>query len=307
MTTPATDPLLASAAALRPRAASELVDAAFQLVRRHFAPLVATAMIVWFPMVMLRLAAGQLDALGPTAGPLLGSAIFVATGIWYAVGNAMLARAATDAYVGQGARPTLALRVALARTWDICVSSFVSWVVIAAGIFLVTLIFGFTAAALPEGSAAQPWVAIPLFLIIVALMCGWAGYFTAYYFAVPAACAIDGLDFSDALKRTRRLSEGRRVHIFVAIIWPYLLAVMLGLGYLAATAVASAVVLVQIIWHVLAVVALPLLGAVTAVVYVDARIRRDGLDLEVMAQALEEIPAAATASAAPAAPAARTV
>jgi hypothetical protein len=304
MTTPATDPLLASAAALRPRSASELVDAAFQLVRRHFAPLLAVAMLVWFPIALMQQAAARLGTLGPTAAATLGATIFVATAVWYAVGSAMLARAASDAYVGEGARPVVALRAALARTWDICVSTFVAWVVIVAGLFLIVLLFGLGLAALPDSLTGRVWVALPATAIILVLMLAWAGYFAAYYFAVPAACAIDGLDFSDALKRSRRLSEGRKRHIVTAIMWPYLIAAALFLSFLVAVTVFSpALALVQIVWHALAVLALPLVGAVTAVVYVDARIRRDGLDLEVMAQALAptsdpQAPGAQTAGAA---------
>jgi hypothetical protein len=62
MTTPATalPPIAATAAVFRPRTASELVDAAFQLVRRHYVRLTAVAMVLWFPIAVLRLAAQRL-------------------------------------------------------------------------------------------------------------------------------------------------------------------------------------------------------------------------------------------------------
>ncbi|HUQ46298.1 MAG TPA: hypothetical protein VM033_06590 [Gemmatimonadaceae bacterium] len=246
---------------LRPRSPSEIVDAAFQLLRAHYGHLVTCSAIAYAPLLLLRLlvVGDPMRFLGgdPAAIPAgaLSSTGVALLGGWltFSLMSAVLLVCASQAYLGEDVDVAAAVRSALPRLPQVLAAAMLRFVLMA---------FAFVLMIFPV-------------LYVVALL-----------FAVTPVIVLERGSVVGSLRRSASLSKGRKWHILntlglVAIIY-YVL--VLGVSLLASlfgnfvlSTVASAVVTVLVY---------PVVAIAEALLYYDARIQSEGLDIELMTGAL---------------------
>src|SRR5215203_2080510 len=101
--------------ALRPRSPSELVDAAFQILRAHYSKFVMCSALAYLPWLVVQLVwysdPSRLASISPTASVVFG------LGIWlvFALMSAVLIVCASQAYLGEPVDVGVAVRQALPR------------------------------------------------------------------------------------------------------------------------------------------------------------------------------------------------
>ena len=296
----------------RPRSATELVDAAIQLGRRHFAPLITLGAIIAVPSLLLGLLTlwlmPQAPAVNdPTAG--LGGALLAAlvSMCWLFVGFGALVASAAAAYVdGRALEPVDAMRRALRRAGTLVgahlVAALAMFAAVSLGTLLLALAVGMVAAftgvlqGMERLDAGGPEVAlfagiVTVVVFVVFLAC-WL-VFSAYFVNISAVVMLEGAGIGGALRRATALVRGAlgRTAGVISIMWVLYVVV-----YVTALAVAALVVrsfeLASSVASVLVIALYPFLACMLVLVYYDLRIRREGYDLELMSRALEgETPA----------------
>lgn len=251
---------------LRPRSASEIVDAAFQLLRAHYGQLVTCSAIAYAPLLLLRLlvvgdpmrflgadpAAIQNDVLWATLAAFLGG------WLTFSLMSAVLQVCASQAYLGEEVDVGAAVRVALPRA---------PRVLAAAVLRFVAMAMGFTLFLFPV-------------LWVVALL-----------FAVTPIIVLERGGVWAALGRSAALSRGRKWHILntlglVAIIY---YVIVLGVSLLGS--IGGNFTISTTVSAVATVLVYPVVAITEALLYYDARIRSEGLDIELMTGALDPSPA----------------
>lgn len=238
---------------LSPRAALELVDKAFVLGKRHF----------W---VLLRL--GLI--------PFLAAIGFVYVFGWPARTFAARMSATLAAYVAYSLMET----VTMVGAWDL--------------LHGVTLDLGDAWSRVRRRA-----ISAPTSFVIKVLLIALGGiafvlpglYFLAIYFAVPGVSAIENLGIRASLVRSRALARGSIPGILLSVGAYWILAVLVSWGLARGLALLGAPLAVRtavsILWGALI---LPFRAALTALVYLELRIRKEGYDLQ---RALGSLPSAA--------------
>jgi hypothetical protein len=241
-----------STSALRPRSVTEIVDAAFQILRAHYAQFVMCSAIAYVPWLIVELlVVGDL-----THPPALGTTLLTFLGAWvsFALMSAVIVSCASQAYLGEPVDVAAAVR----RT-----GSRLPSILAAAGIRYVMVVVG-----------------------LVAFLVG-ALYVVARFFAVVPVILLEDAGPLHALARSSELSDGRKWHVLntlglVGVIY-WVLAMGVGLvalipGNFSVQIGASAL---------FTILAYPVIAITEALVYYDARIRSEGLDIELMVGALD--------------------
>jgi hypothetical protein len=240
--------------AVRPRTALELVDAAVVLGRRHFAPLLtlsALSLVANSPIYLSYVLLG--DGVLPLGLPRIVADLYeTVVSILFA---GALVVATSDAYLGRGVDVAGSLRVSWRRAWPLVVS----------GLLLAALFF------------------VGLLLLIAPGL-----YVLARAFAVTPAVVLEDRGVLDAFRRSAALSRGigRKILatvgvgtlVFVAIMLAFMIMLQGWTGSEGSAAFLTLAVLVP---------ATPFLYALVTLVYYDARIVREGYDVQLMAEALE--------------------
>ncbi len=254
---------------LRPRSATEIVDAAFRLYRQHFVPILTVSALVYIPAFIFSLiithytSGGGVDIPGALLGVLVA---FIAAFLWYPTLWASLLAAASDAYLGREVDAGHAIRTALRRFGGVLVSTYARWFLFVVGLML---------------------------FVIPGL------YIYARYFAVPSAVLFEDVGAAKAMSRSLRLSRGETGKILGAILLAVILFVALSLAAtFGATALSGSSLdepsmVVQIFSALVSIVSVPLVAIVEVLLYYDVRIRKEGYDIEVMTQQLAAAPSAA--------------
>lgn len=221
---------------------TELLDAGFVLAKRHFLVILGATLPLLVPAAVVDIG---LDL--ATGGS--GWAIWVSTAVWALV-EAMALAACWDLVNGRAANATQSWRQVAQRPGAI--------------------VFGY----------AFKWLAIIVGLV---LLIAPGVYFIARYFAVPAVSVTERLSLREAFRRSAHLAtrEAGRILATVGLVEGG--GMVLGIGLMFAfqqpTAEEPAILQLAMGW-VLAVALLPLRTAVTTLVYLDIRRRREGYDLQ---------------------------
>jgi hypothetical protein len=297
-----------SLSAFRPRSAPELVDAAVQLARRHYAPLVTLGALVAIPSVLLGVLSQILlrstdvtvmtGALAIVLFPLM-----LASSCWTLIGFGAFVKATAAAYLdGRALEPLVARRSALRRGWPLIAGNLLASLIVVAlvslvviGIFIALMAIGGLLAAvvrLSVGSGAVAAVGAVAGVLVLVAGCGVALLVWSQLINVTAVIVLEGLGPVAALRRSRDLVRGSARHtaavlLLLVVLWVVvygtliLLAMLLLQRFELANSVASA----------LTVVLYPFFGCMLTLLYYDLRIRHEGYDLELMARALEQPPA----------------
>jgi hypothetical protein len=264
---------VSSSIPFRPRSTSELVDAAFQLLRRDYMQYVMLMAISYVPWLVLLMATGQLTA---SASEIQSPGLFIfgmlAAMVWFTLIDAVMILAVSESYMGRPVDVGGAFRTAIGRVGSVLYAAIVKSLIVGVGLLL---------------------------LIVPGVI--WF----AKYFAVPATIVIEGRSGPEGMKRSAQLSDGLKGHVLktLALVWLiyFVLSIaagMIGGGMaLASRSDTMLVVFTQIVNAAFRIFLYPLIAIVQTLLYYDARIRKEGYDLELMAQ---DLSAPARPSASPA-------
>jgi uncharacterized membrane protein len=250
--------------ALRPRSPTEIIDAAAQLMRRRYGEIVVVTAIFHAPVAILQLLQGQPDP-GQPEGMARVMTGFALTGVQLfgaALASAAIIVVVSDSYLGRPVAIAAAIRRAFARS-----ASVVAATTLTVGIVL----FGF------------------VLFIIPGLI------FSAAYFATIAVVVIEGAGPLNAMSRARALATGSIKRILAVlglagiIVWMVYLTV-LAVTVAAAGAVSQSIqaplIAVRVVALIASVFLFPFIQVVATLLYYDLRIRKEGFDLQVMAEEL---------------------
>lgn len=242
--------------ALRPRSATELVDAAFQLYRRDPLQFMVGLGVIYIPwlivVVVFRLGVELTDVttdnLMAVELRLLGFAL--GTLLLYTIGVGVTTVMADDVYFGRPANVGRALaRVA---------SRFVPMIVamIAEG---VMLFIGFLLFLLPSV------------------------YVYARFVSIKQAVLLENAGALSALRRSSFLTVDHKGHVLSTMGLVGLLNIAVGVGVSVVAQMVGSHALGLVITTLVNVVIYPLVGITETLVYYDLRIRREGFDIEYLA------------------------
>jgi hypothetical protein len=289
---------------LRPRLATEIVDAAFQLYRRHFAELVSLSAFAFAPYVIVLLATGA-DPADPAASPAAVGFILILGWITGSLLEAAVVVAVSNSYLHGQPDAGGALRHTIARLGTVLMAVLVKWLLIALA-FMVAVFLGAAASAIIVVGAGGANAAVGaiglivvgvLFVLSVPVML----YFFASFFAVPATVVLEGLGVRSALRRSRELARGFKWKVLGALGLPMLLFMVF---QLVLAGIVGLLPVPRVIAFLLeqtgTVIAYPILAVIGTLLYYDARIRKEGFDIEMMSAELE--PSGAIAAVPPSSP-----
>lgn len=237
-----------SAPALRPRSTVEIIDASFQILRRNYLSFVTATVALVLPVVVLRLVL-------PVTMQLLPQ---ILSWLLQMASSAAVVLLVSETYLGREADVGAALRTVFTRFGSI---------------------FG---AALMQGLL----VAVGAMLFIVPGL-----IFFAWTFAMQAIVVVEQVGAGESFVRSRELARGSIGRILGTLLLTYLLfvVVVVSLGGAAGVVIGLAGgsgIATQVIGDVLASLLFPMVAVMTTLLYYDLRIRKEGFDLEVMAQEL---------------------
>jgi hypothetical protein len=242
---------------LRPRSATEIVDASFRLCRAYYGPLVTATAIIVAPALLLAL---LLPAEATQLADILVNLLFV-------VSDGAVIAIVSEVYLGRPAVASTGLRAVQGRIGSLIGSSLLRNVLVGLGLILFV---------------------VPGVIAFVLT------------FAMPMAIVLEGEYTSAALSRSRELARGHFGHVLgtlvllVIIVFGMMIGVGIALG-LAAETLGITDRTVSLVLNLALTALYPLFSVGGTLLYYDLRIRKEGFDLEMMAQDLlgETVPASA--------------
>lgn len=245
--------------ALRPRSATELIDAAVQLYRQNFKQFITLSVVLLIPFLALGLALTLAGIMQPGLPPVFGPLFFVAAllgGLWYVVASSVFQIAVSERYLGREIDMGAAFRAAMGR--------------------LPALILG------GIGKAVLTFIAF-LFIIVPGIYVGLA------LFAVGPVILFEGRSAGDAIGRSWDLSRGLKGKIFltwlIVIVLVIVVSMVFGLASVPLT-LAHLTSVGQVVSMIGNVLMYPFMWIVSVLLYYDARIQKEGMDIELMSQSI---------------------
>jgi hypothetical protein len=257
-----------STTALRPRSVTEIVDAAFQILRAHYAQFVVCSSIAYVPILILQLTVVgdpsrflSVDAsnAAETLAAFSRAMVLSQLGAWLTrtVMSAVLQVCASQAYLGEEVNVANAVRQALPR---------LPAVVLAAVIRFILMCVGF-----------------------LALLVG-AIYVFARYFAVTPVIVLEGAGALNAFGRSSALSNGRKGRILNTLGLVALIYWVLVIGITMVASLFGSFIIQTFVSAIAVVLIFPVIAITECLLYYDARIQSEGLDIELMAVELGAAP-----------------
>ncbi len=249
-----------SAAAYRARSATELIDATIQIMRRNFATFYTLSALFTVPLYVIPPLLVPQSARGTVATPSAFSitaliVFFILFIALSAIFQTALFLASSDAYLGKPVVVADAISRAMKRAPGM------AW--------------GYVYQSVAIGLASLLFI-IPGIYVALGL------------FAMPCIIAFEGLSAGDAASRSFDLSKGLKGHIFLTGLVGF---VIYFVGFLIIFFIAGLAggfggqtLISQIILALGASALLPLAPVTMTLLYYDARIRKEGYDIELMAQ-----------------------
>lgn len=255
---------MTTATAYRPRSVTEIVDAAIQIVRRHYVPLITVVAVAYVPLLVLQMTVFRSLTNGAATGQfassqflllsmnqlLLYSAVSL---VWFALIDASVIAAASNAYLGLPVDLATAYRQAAPRLPSAVVAIFVKYLYIFFG-FALLFFAGF--------------------------------YFLAMFFAVPATIVLEEKGPVAGLRRSAQLSRGLKWHALMSLALVYGLYFVLIFGAGIAFTIFGSPTAAQIFSAVTTILIYPFVPTVQMLLYYDARIRKEGYDIELLARSV---------------------
>jgi hypothetical protein len=240
--------------ALRPRSASEIVDAAFQILKAHYAQFVMCSAIAYAPWLLVQLVIASDPSVTARAG--IGLSMLLGVGVWlvFALMSAVIIVCASQAYLGDPVDVGAAVRTALPRVPYVMLGALARYASMAVGL---------------------------LFFIVGALYVG------ARFFAVTPVIVLEGEGVGRAFSRSTFLSDGRKRHVLNTLGLVAVIYWVIGIGVQIGAVMVGSLMLQAIVSGVYTILVYPVIAITEALLYYDTRIKSEGLDIELMAGALE--------------------
>jgi len=271
---------------LRPRSATEIVDAAFQILRANFVPLVTLSVAAQIPMLVIRIwfarngvnfVTGGAAAMSQLVGSVFVFGILLV--LLTVLAQCAITVAASQVYLGLAVDNGAAIGRGLQRFGYVVLTSIL--ILLAVGV-----VFGI-AAALTSFLPSAARVVLILVFVVVAI---WLGL---RLIPLNTVIVLEDAGPIEAIKRSLFLGESLVGHMFVSVLVGAL--IYIGIAILAGIAVAVLAAIVpaikdpsvsQIFQTAFVALVYPLFIAVLVVLYYDLRIRREGFDVEMMSRAV---------------------
>jgi hypothetical protein len=231
-----------SASFIRPRTVPEILDAAFQILRQHYAPIVAATGIILLPSILM-------IVLLP---PELAGLTNLVQGFLLNFASAAIVLMVADVYLGRQPDMKAALGKVGENLGDILITAIMQG-------FLTVLAF---------------------------LACVIPGFFVAaMLFATPMVVMVEGKSGSDALGRSRELTDGSLWRVIGSSILAYVIlyAALFGLGMGIGLLLGGMGRVAEVLAATLSIFALPFPVVVGTLLYFDLRIRKEGFGLDDLA------------------------
>jgi hypothetical protein len=235
-----------------PESTSALVDQAIVLGRRHFLPLVRLGIV---PLLAANWAGYHSSFSGGVASG--GGALFWASAyLLYGLSEAAMIAGAWELLHGRSADSLHIWSLVGRRAVPIAIGYLIKSVMVTLGI-LAVIIPGF--------------------------------YLLALYFAIPAVTVIEGVGIRASFAHSRTLARGAMLRILLSIGLVWVLAAVVGVVIQQGLPLAGVlrgsplVYLLVVLWGVLIA---PVRAALTTLVYLDLRVRKEGYDLQVAMSSL---------------------
>jgi hypothetical protein len=268
---------------IRPRRATELVDASFQLLRRFYPQLVTVSALTMAPGVIYRIierdamSNPQLAVAHP--GAFIGVALVVL--LSFVVCDAVLTVAVSQAYLEGAIDLGLSFSAGFQGMLAVLLASFFR-------VLLLTLVFIVAGVVI----AVVALLKTPaLFVLLIPFVLWATAYVLLRTFALIPIVLLEHTGPNVAMGRTLRLTSDCTAHVFFSLGLAFVLyfivsaiVSVLGLTLLTPTTagIIGAVVIIPIY---------PLMSVVSTLLYYDLRIRKEGFDLEIMSRELAGAPA----------------
>ena len=242
---------------LRPRSATEIVDAAFQLYRRDPLSYLLVSALCYAPLLVL-----QLIILGPATQisaemirQTASSSLVLVFGYWISMSlmSAVIVRLSSEDYFGRHLEPAVAVRDAVRRLPAVMLGLLLKYIL---------LVIGFL-------------------LFIVGML-----YMIARYFAVTPCIMLEGRGVFTAFGRSAILSRGHKLHILFTSFLAFLIFVVMYFAIAIIAAATGSVVISTVLTVAASILAYPLFAITEMLLYYDARVRNEGFDIEMMAEGL---------------------
>lgn len=234
---------------LRPRSATELVDAAFQVFRRDPIPFMAVTAIFYVPFSAIRIAMAvpvtpeAIDWAPLFVASLLGLIVYAAA----AGVNILIAR---DVYLGRPANFGEALRQTMPKLVPLLIASLIASLLTAIGMML---------------------------FIVPGL------YAFARLFAVQPAVVIEGAGVGGSIERSSALTVGMKLHVLGAMLLALVISMAISLGAGLVSGMFNSRVVLFVVSTAVSVLIYPFFAIVQTLLYYDLRIRKEGFDIEYLA------------------------
>ena len=285
---------------LRPRSTPEIVDAAFQLARGHFMPLLIVSAIVAIPSLIM----GATNAwLLPSPNPddpfggdwVLTLPLSFLGMCWSFIGYGAVTIAASDAYLGGDTDPGRSLRQALARSIPLIAGNLLGYIVMLLPFIAIGVLAPILVPQLAGGQVTDPpgsLVFSGLLLLALALFgLVWMVMNLARVILVTPIASLEQAGAVASWRRAGELSAGskKRILALVLIAGAVIIGIVFG-GFALLSMLIANETLASALSSVVAIPIWPVMGSLFVVLYYDLRIRKEAFDLEVMSAGLDAPP-----------------
>jgi hypothetical protein len=244
---------MATTLALRPRSPSEIVDTAVQILKAHYGQFVLCSALVYSPWLLVELLVMESAQDMLLRGWRFSLATTAVSLVVFSIMSALLVSCASRAYLGEEVDVAAVVREMMPRMPRVVVATLFRYLFIGIGF---------------------------LGLFVGSL------YFLARYFAVTPAIVLEDAGIGAAFARSTALSHHRKRHIINALGLIGVIYWVLGMGLSMLTLAIGNFQLQLIAGAVFTILAYPVIAITGMLLYYDARIQDEGLDIEMMAAAL---------------------
>lgn len=232
---------------LRPRSATELVDAAFQIFRRNATPFMLASAVIYIPWLIINAFINPMTAAEVQLDP---SRIFIwslISIVVYSVAAGLVMLLARDVYLDRPLDVGRAFKDLTRNLIPLVIATFLLYILLIFGVVLFV---------------------IPVFYVL------------ARFFAVRAAVVIEGAGIGKSFSRSSELSQNSKWHILgtLALAAIVMFTITIGVSMLM-SAIPSRVV-AFVVSAIIAVTVYPFVSIVEVLLYYDMRIRKEGFDIE---------------------------
>ena len=279
---------------LRPRSTPEIVDAAFQLARGHFMPLLLLSAVVAIPSLVFgainSLLLPAMDPNDPFGGGWLMTLPFSFIGMcWTFIGYGAVTIAASEAYLGGTPDPGASLKSALRRARPLIFGNLLGYAVMLFPFVIVGVAGPFVADRIEvEADAAMPWLVAMLVIALIALFgFFWMFVQLAKVTLITPVAVLEDVGPAAAWRRAGGLAHGakKQILLLVLIAAVVIFSIVFG-GFELLKSLVQNETLASALSSLVAVPFWPLVSCLFVVLYYDLRIRKEAFDLELMAEGL---------------------